>query len=61
MVAGIEDFLVGQTAAQNGSPLGLSNVGLSISGGGIFRRDERYTKPRRLRAGRHQAGPTTDG
>ena len=43
MVAGIEDFLVGQTAAQNGSPLGLSNVGLSISGGGIFRRDERYT------------------
>jgi hypothetical protein len=43
MVAGIEDFLVGQSAAQNNSPLGLSNVGLSIAGGGIFRRDERYT------------------
>jgi hypothetical protein len=43
MIAGIEDFLVGQSASQNGSPLGLSNVGLSIAGGGIFRRDERYT------------------
>ena len=43
MIAGIPDFLVGQSAAQNGSPLGLSNVGLSIAGGGIFRRDERYT------------------
>jgi outer membrane receptor protein involved in Fe transport len=43
MIPGIEDFLLGQSAAQNGSPLGLSNVGTSISGGGIFRRDERYT------------------
>jgi len=43
MIAGISDFLLGQSAAQNGSPLGLSNVGLSISGGGIFRRDERST------------------
>ena len=43
MIAGIEDFLVGQSATQNNSPLGLSNVGLSIAGGGIFRRDERYT------------------
>lgn len=43
MIAGIEDFLVGQSASQNNSPLGLSNVGLSIAGGGIFRRDERYT------------------
>jgi Carboxypeptidase regulatory-like domain/TonB dependent receptor/TonB-dependent Receptor Plug Domain len=42
MIAGIEDFLLGQSAAQNGSPLGMSNVGTSISGGGIFRRDERY-------------------
>jgi hypothetical protein len=39
----IEDFLIGQSATQNGSPLGLSNVGLSIAGGGIFRKDERYT------------------
>ena len=37
------DFLVGQSAAQNGSPLGLSNCNGSIAGGGIFRRDERYT------------------
>jgi hypothetical protein len=37
-----EDFLVGQSAAQNGSPLGLSNVGTTMSGGGIFRRNSRY-------------------
>jgi hypothetical protein len=37
------DFLLGQSAAQNGSPQGLSNVTQSTSGGGIFRRDERYT------------------
>ncbi len=37
------DFLVGQSATQNGSPLGFSNVSGSIAGGGIFRRDERYT------------------
>jgi hypothetical protein len=37
------DFLLGQNAEQNGSPLGLSNVSNSISGGGIFRRDQRYT------------------
>ena len=43
IVPGIEDFLVGQSAAENGSPLGLSNVGLSIAGSGIFRRDGRYT------------------
>ena len=38
-----DDFLLGQSAAQNGSPLGVSNVGTSQSGGGIFRRNERYT------------------
>ena len=37
------DFLVGQSAAQNGSPSGLSNVTESMAGGGIFRRDNRYT------------------
>jgi hypothetical protein len=37
------DFLVGESATQNGSPQGLSNVGSSSSGGGIFRRNERYT------------------
>jgi hypothetical protein len=42
MIAGVPDLLVGQSASQNNSPLGLSNVGLSIAGGGIFRRDERY-------------------
>ena len=38
-----DDFLVGQSAAQNGSPFGLSNVSVSMAGAGIFRRDERYT------------------
>ena len=37
------DFLVGQSAAQNGSPQGPSNVSTTIAGGGIFRRNERYT------------------
>jgi Carboxypeptidase regulatory-like domain/TonB dependent receptor len=43
MISSFEDFLLGQSAAQNGSPLGFSNVGTSTAGGGIFRRDERYT------------------
>ncbi len=42
-VPSFEDFLIGQSAAQNGSPIGVSNVGTSQSGGGIFRRNERYT------------------
>jgi hypothetical protein len=37
------DFLLGQSAAQNGSPQGLSNVSNSTAGGGVFRRDSRYT------------------
>ena len=37
------DFLLGQSAAENGSPSGLSNVTESQAGGGIFRRDDRYT------------------
>jgi len=37
------DFLVGMSAAQNNSPNGLSNVTESMAGGGIFRRDTRYT------------------
>ncbi len=40
---GFEDFLLGESAAQNGSPQGVSNVGTTQSGGGIFRRNERYT------------------
>jgi Carboxypeptidase regulatory-like domain/TonB dependent receptor len=43
MFSTFADFLVGQSASQNGSPLGFSNVSGSIAGGGIFRRDERYT------------------
>jgi hypothetical protein len=42
-IATFDDFLVGQSAAQNGSPTGLSNVTQSSAGGGVFRRDERYT------------------
>ncbi len=38
-----DDFLVGQSAAQNSSPLGLSNLSTSQAGAGNFRRDERYT------------------
>lgn len=37
------DFLLGQSALQNGSPEGLSNVTLSNGSSGIFRKDERYT------------------
>ncbi|HEY2469596.1 MAG TPA: TonB-dependent receptor [Terracidiphilus sp.] len=36
------DFLVGQSAAQNGSPSGSSNVTLSNGSSGLFRKDERY-------------------
>jgi TonB-dependent receptor-like protein len=42
-IATFDDFLLGESAAENGSPLGLSNVTTSIAGGGIFRRNERYT------------------
>ena len=38
-----DDFLLGESAAQNGSPSGLSNVTNSTAGAGIFRRNERYT------------------
>ncbi len=37
------DFLVGQSASQNGSPQGVSNISGSFAGGGIYRRDTRYT------------------
>ena len=37
------DFLLGQSAAQNNSPDGLSNVTLSNGSSGIFRKDERYS------------------
>ena len=42
IIADFDDFLLGESAAQNQSPFGLSNVTTSIAGGGIFRRDERY-------------------
>lgn len=41
-IATFDDFLLGESAAQNGSPFGLSNVSNSIAGGGLFRRNERY-------------------
>lgn len=37
-----DDFLLGQSAAQNGSPSGSSNVSLSNGSSGLFRKDERY-------------------
>lgn len=42
-ISTFEDFLLGQSAAENKSPRGLSNVSNSTAGGGIFRRNERYT------------------
>ncbi|HEY3990140.1 MAG TPA: TonB-dependent receptor [Acidobacteriaceae bacterium] len=42
-ISTFDDFLLGKSAAQNGSPSGLSNVTESMAGGGIFRRDDRYT------------------
>jgi hypothetical protein len=38
-----DDFLLGQSAAQNGSPTGVSNVTESGGSSGLFRLDERYT------------------
>jgi hypothetical protein len=38
-----DDFLLGQSAAQNGSPIGASNVTESMGSSGLFRKDERYT------------------
>lgn len=43
LIATFQDFLLGESAAQNGSPFGLSNVTVSNSGGGIYRRNERFT------------------
>jgi hypothetical protein len=37
------DFLLGQSAAQNHSPDGLSNVTFSMGSSGILRKDERYS------------------
>lgn len=37
-----DDFLLGQSAAQNHSPDGISNVTLSNGSSGIIRKDERY-------------------
>ena len=42
-IATFDDFLLGQSAAQNGSPQGNSNVTFSGGSSGFFRRDERYT------------------
>jgi Carboxypeptidase regulatory-like domain/TonB-dependent Receptor Plug Domain len=36
------DFLLGESAARNGSPTGSSNVSLSNGSSGLFRKDERY-------------------
>ena len=42
-ISTFDDFLLGQSAAQNGSPTGVSNVTDSGGSSGIFRKDERYT------------------
>jgi hypothetical protein len=38
-----DDLLLGESAAQNGSPTGVSNVTDSQGSSGLFRKDERYT------------------
>ena len=43
IIATFQDFLLGESAAQNLSPFGLSNVTISNAGGGIYRRNERFT------------------
>jgi hypothetical protein len=42
-ISTFDDFLLGQSAAQNGSPIGVSNVTDSGGSSGLFRKDERYT------------------
>jgi hypothetical protein len=42
-IATFDDFLLGQSATQNGSPTGVSNVTDSGGSSGLFRKDERYT------------------
>ena len=42
-ISTFDDFLLGQSAAQNGSPIGISNVTDSMGSSGLFRKDERYT------------------
>jgi hypothetical protein len=42
-IATFDDFLLGQSAAQVGSPSGVSNVTDSMGSSGLFRKDERYT------------------
>jgi hypothetical protein len=41
-IATFADFLLGESAAQNQSPSGLSNITSAQGGGGIFRRNQRY-------------------
>jgi len=42
-ISTFDDFLLGQSAAQIGSPIGVSNVTDSMGSSGLFRKDERYT------------------
>jgi hypothetical protein len=42
-ISTFDDFLLGQSATQNGSPSGVSNVTDSMGSSGFFRKDERYT------------------
>jgi len=42
-ISTFDDFLLGLSAAQNGSPTSVSNVTDSMGSSGLFRKDERYT------------------
>ena len=61
VIATFDDFLLGESAAQNGSPNGLSNVIESAGSSGFFPQEWTLHGLRCLRAGRHQAQATADG
>lgn len=42
-ISTFDDFLLGQSASENGSPTGVSNVTSSTGSSGLFRKDVRYT------------------
>ena len=55
-----DDFLLGQSAAQNGSPQGLSNVSDEHGGRRHLPQKRALHRLRGLRAGRHQADAAAD-
>ena len=59
-IGSFDDFLVGQSATQNGSPFGLSNLGTSQAGAGNFPKRRAVYRLCRLCAGRFETHSTSD-